>query len=1126
MSTKLGFPVVLEEELAAIQLRRSWMRLDSVQGEEVLPDHNAHQPSSSVIANDIFGVALSGGGIRSATFNLGLLQALAEQKLLSNCDYLSTVSGGGYIGSWLTAWIRRDGDVRNVERQLVPDKESQARSRCPTGENARLIDEREPEPFRQIRANSNYLAPRPGLFTSDSWELIVIYCRNVFLNLLVLLPTVVSCILLVTTAVSFHGNPSRVNPKLNEILFYSALPTAFVLLALGGGAFYKDMQRARRRCEQVRHGNSNGIGDLSSWRSIHVQVVFAFLIAFLVSLDLSLDESMAKRILGYLPVSNWVAMPCLLAFIHVLFNWQAVLEFIKGNNLLLNLRWILSGLIPGAFEGLLLVGIVNAMDNLPDASFYGVLIPGRLTHAIWGTPVLLLGLFLGESIQLGILGQVEHPLIRERWSTFLSRCMIWAAGWVFVCLHVFYLPIVFFGLQGNWSRVSAAVAWGVTTWGSILIAQGQNTGDARRRGNGWKNLIARLGPVLFLSGCLGGLSIAMVTLASVTNVIGRLNQTNWFNALQSDPGRLAVGSAIFVLGSILCSTMVDINIFSLQEMYQNRLVRCYLGASRTKRGKQFGAPIKSQERTDRNPDELTDIDPGDDIFLEELQQNNEFGKHYHGPIHLINVAINLNQSIELERQERKAASFTFSPYHCGSTVTGYRRTIEHQHDSKGSIRYGGGMTLGHAMAISGAAVSPNMGYYSSPAVTALLTLLNLRLGAWRGNPARREWNRSGPRIGWAHLLNEMLGNCDATSPYVYLSDGGHFDNLGVYELIRRRCRVIIASDAGQDANGSCGELARLIRKVYVDFGTIIDIDVKHLIPDEKTGWSRDWMAIGIIHYPPRDGETTSTEEIGYLFYVKMTMTSDEPMEVLSYRQRHEDFPHRSTADQFFSESQFESYRKLGYHIGKQCFQRDIDLERHPLAPPSSPRTSNELFEYFHALRVRHQNRSSEHWDNVSSELDQRYSNLLKALVTNAHLQKLRLEMQSLSRYLDCVERLRFGSKGSSENDENKAKAFDEVKKHWRTSRSSTERGEEAAWIIDAAVLLSELCFHQNIEEMHTSISREWGRVLRMWPLSSAWDREWGNLELEFASSFREVIRQVREDSKWIDLDRLRSETVV
>ena len=159
----------------------------------------------------VAGLAISGGGIRSATFALGVLQALADLKLLSRFDYLSTVSGGGYIGGWLTAWIKRQGDPMAVEKQLSPSRIVEARS-DPTGRlirsplpEKRIVDE-EPEPIHHLRSYSNYLTPRPGLLSVDTWTVLTIYARNALINLLLILPVTMLVVLLGLTIVWLYTN--------------------------------------------------------------------------------------------------------------------------------------------------------------------------------------------------------------------------------------------------------------------------------------------------------------------------------------------------------------------------------------------------------------------------------------------------------------------------------------------------------------------------------------------------------------------------------------------------------------------------------------------------------------------------------------------------------------------------------------------------------------------------------------------------------------------------------------------------------------------------------------------------------------------------------------------------------
>ena len=162
-------------------------------------------------------------------------------------------------------------------------------------------------------------------------------------------------------------------------------------------------------------------------------------------------------------------------------------------------------------------------------------------------------------------------------------------------------------------------------------------------------------------------------------------------------------------------------------------------------------------------------------------------------------------------------------------------------------------------------------------------------------------------------MKELFGRTDDKSTWVYLSDGGHFENLGIYELVKRRCQYIIACDASQDADLSFDDLGNAIEKCRRDLGVEVTIDVSRIrrgksTEDNEPAWSGLHFAVGDIQYPG-SGPTGAK-----LLYIKSSMTGEEPVDVLSYHKQHPAFPHDSTANQFFDETQFESYRRLGEHV--------------------------------------------------------------------------------------------------------------------------------------------------------------------------------------------------------------------
>jgi len=248
-----------------------------------------------------------------------------------------------------------------------------------------------------------------------------------------------------------------------------------------------------------------------------------------------------------------------------------------------------------------------------------------------------------------------------------------------------------------------------------------------------------------------------------------------------------------------------------------------------------------------------------------------------------------------------------------------------------------------------------MGYHSSAAVTILMTLFNIRLGWWLGNPGKYgertagkwlpgetkapAWKRSTPVFAPLWWMKEALGQTREDNAYVYLSDGGHFENLGLYEMVARRCRFIVVSDAGADPGHTFEDLGNAIRKIRVDFGIDIEIDLDTLRKNNDAKFTQWHLAIGTIRYDQAD----KMAPVGTLIYVKACLTGDEPADILEYAHSQPDFPHQTTSDQFFDEAQFESYRRLGEHTAREVFRPAKNTS--PVAEPPKVAT------IFHELRT-------------------------------------------------------------------------------------------------------------------------------------------------------------------------------
>lgn len=233
-------------------------------------------------------------------------------------------------------------------------------------------------------------------------------------------------------------------------------------------------------------------------------------------------------------------------------------------------------------------------------------------------------------------------------------------------------------------------------------------------------------------------------------------------------------------------------------------------------------------------------------------------------------------------------------------------------------------------------------------------LANVRLGYWWDSGVDPD-NRPGdgrPHAGWrraftaalpvySFLLGELLARFRGTAwRHWYLSDGGHFENLGGYELIRRRLPLIVLVDAEADPHGRFDGLAGLIRKARIDFGADIrfldeaalermglrslfgpleELRATRALAASPQGasaagtaaLSTRHFALARVSYRAEQGEPPTE---GWLVYSKPTLTGAEPADLIEYLRAHPAFPHEPTSDQFFGEDQWESYRMLGEHL--------------------------------------------------------------------------------------------------------------------------------------------------------------------------------------------------------------------
>ena len=946
----LPFALVLHEELDEIERSRA-LRDPMPRPANDDPPPILAGPTLALdraAGQGLLGLSFSGGGIRSATFNLGVLQGLANAGWLPRIDYLSTVSGGGYIGAWLLAWIKRRGSIASVQQSLRG-----AVAHCETPNDA--FDNTDPSsehvrPIRLLREYSSYLTPHGGFFSADTWTMIAIWLRNTSLNLIVL-------------ALFLMG--LLVAPRVLGLVFitlqapvFSAAAAAVLILWAAGLAGWNLGTFDRRPAPT--DGCTPARGDSALVIALTL-VLPLFVGAFLVTAALWVAPGLAdpRQGLFWLPrVPQLLRLPeqsnlvFLLSFLvsavglvlaAFIANYRAAAGDVYASyhsareRLWIGMRssaWtIVTGGIAAMAGALLLVLFCRtivpiALEDTQRGAWVAVAFGPLVTLMLMSTVIV---------VYLGLEGAAFQDERREWWSRVGAWISLIGGAWALISCISFFAPL-WIARLGLYAQV-AGIGWGaVTGAGAWLAASGKSNGHNlafdRIALTRW---LIRVAPFVFIVGFLSILSIAthlLLAEAQIKGIFGeplftvfplpqlelrRYVETYW---AMLEP-RSILPLALTILFILVASTLawrIDVNEFSMHHFYRNRLVRAYLGASRSTQH--------------RSPNAFTGLDLDDDVRLWRFQTRDPSSENdassdcrggFIGPYPVINATLNTSGGEDLAWQERKGQSFAFTPLYSGFDFAvkqvGQPERTRSQFAYQRSDRYGyapgtgtfngggadGGLGIGTAIAISGAAANPNSGYHTSPGVAFLLTVLNARLGWWIGNPRMDRWQTTSPRQGLFYLMSELFGYAGTRRKYVNLSDGGHFDNLGLYELVRRRCEYIIVCDAEQDEGYGFEGFANAIRKCRVDFGVVITLQTHGINPPQGTNNSTVHACIGTISYP-------GLEKCGRLIYLKASVTGDEPVDVLEYKRRFSEFPHQTTGDQWFDESQFESYRALGLHI--------------------------------------------------------------------------------------------------------------------------------------------------------------------------------------------------------------------
>jgi hypothetical protein len=804
------------------------------------------------------GLGLSGGGIRSASLGLGVLQALAEKSLLQRFDYISSVSGGGYIATSLQWWWSRPRD----DAPVVPDDETPivtfgvqptdfpygpARSgpaaQPPSASNAQPAGNRQAaddKPTHEVlqraeknlaflRAHSSYLTPGNGL---SLWAILGVLLRTVAISLLTWIPILTAFFI----AVMFAGY--EVDKLATAINLWSPLPSAVPPRWIASDCRELD-------CE-MRYP---AIFALALWAFYAIAAIFtgaALLFAF-VSRAPQDPRSRNRAI-----VTN--SAGAIIA--------AGVLYYIATHYTSIDLTMLLLAIavsIYGAVAVLIVVSELRTTESL-NASYW----MRRSIERLMGVAFIP---------SLALVATSTIPILPYYGYQYA------AAGHVTLA-----------GIAGLVSGVSSAL------YGYYTFVRNVVPGFVGQ-------IAATAGSILYLYATL---VIAYVLAIFVVQY--RMLPIDWSNWLFD--GLVASIVVGFAIGFI-----ANINYVGFHRFYRDRLMEAFMPTdtsvtriSATYSPKADNLSIADLRRFFAPPPEpaeaAADTSPPDDVPYKPR------------PYPLINTNAILINDTDQKFASRGGDNFLISPLYVGSRATGWQDSLEY-------IERNGPLTVASAMAASGAAANASAGYVGTgitmnPLVSAVMSLLNIRLGLWVGNPFHRAERRvrSIPTFLMAGIFPGLIGALHRrTSSFLELTDGGHFENLGLYELVRRQLEIILIVDGEEDPSISLASLVSAAHRIEQDFGAYLSL-IAGKGPERLVMYPADKGYPAGVRYaeaPFLVGELIyNNGKRGTLIYVKATVIKEMDFTTAGYLAANPGFPHQTTADQFFNPDQFDAYRLLGY----------------------------------------------------------------------------------------------------------------------------------------------------------------------------------------------------------------------
>ncbi|QBB72602.1 hypothetical protein ELE36_07040 [Pseudolysobacter antarcticus] len=747
---------------------------------------------------EAIGLALSGGGIRSASFALGVVQALIHSEVLEKFHYLSTVSGGGYLGAaiqWLRArhpdnWADQLGHEGRGVREIK-------------GGNTQKFNW-----FDFIRQHGNYLQPS-GIGTLS---LVGVAARGALVSVALYFSLLV-LFAIVPYALGIWQAGASSTDSGGQLRFWTVSSMATTLLALALNYSFATYLASRRRMAQIGYG--------------------------------AISIGLALAALGWSSLS-WCPS------LNVLFPVAVPL--------------VVLALLNGAILG----WVITEHDD------------------VWPYRI--------------------RVRLQQKLGALLAACIVVTV----VCV----LPWIYFALQSV---------------GRLTIPITDLLGIA---GAAYQATLGR-GKQTAVSGISGELRVYA---SIVILLLGMALSAYWLAGLIFSQGGDWIWKAVYIAATALVlfafMWFTNLNLFNLGRMYRDRLMESFL---------------PDPQDVEQNQWDLADQAERDYIkvgaaAIPQISGSSALKEKPNGLLSELWPAkgrkpkslypiFNTNAILVDARKDRFRGrggdNFILTPKYCGSDATGLAATEKFAH---------GTLTLATAMAVSAAAVNPDSGcdgrgITRNRLVAFLMFLVQARLGCWFVNPkwlaksGNSDQKRRTPNFIRPGIQGGLFGRgSNEEALFIELCDGGHFENLGAYELIRRRCKLIVIVSAGADVEFQMEDLGNLVEKVRVDFGVGFDFDTNYSIDDIRPKrpshnvnppFADRGFAIARIGYPHIGG---AVAEAGWLLYLQATPIKSVPEDVRTYQRLNPDFPNETTADQFFDETQVEAYRELGWAIARDALK--------------------------------------------------------------------------------------------------------------------------------------------------------------------------------------------------------------